>query len=116
MGKSDVIASMFAAIDARRFDDLEHYLDPQVVYERPGYEVYAGISALLVFYKSVRAIREGIHAIEQILCSEDSAMCYGRFQGMGKNGAPINIGFSEIYAFQDNRIKFRRTYFFQPAV
>lgn len=116
MEKNNVITGMFSVIDAGRFDDLEHYLDPQVVYERPGYEAYTGLPALLVFYKTVRGIREGTHSIKRILCDESSAMCSGHFEGVSKDGILIDIGFSEFYSFNGNRIKFRRTYFFQPAV
>jgi len=118
MKTEQLIARMFKSIDANALDELVHVVAPAIVYERPGFAQVSGIEAFLDFYKRVRIIQCGRHDLQHVVCEGATAMSCGHFKGQLKNGAPVDIGFSEVYRVDPVRsaIVFRRTYFFQAAV
>jgi ketosteroid isomerase-like protein len=110
------IVGMFQKIDTRDWDGLSSFFRPDVVYERPGYEPIVGLDALLHFYREVRVIAAGRHALSDVVVGESSAACWGRFVGKHKSGEELDERFADVYTFADGKIKTRASYFFRPAV
>jgi ketosteroid isomerase-like protein len=110
------ITELFQAIDTSNWEELNRLFHAEVVYERPGYEPFSGVERLLQFYKHERVLASGQHSLECIVTDENHAACWGRFVGLKKDGTPVNERFSDVYTFEDGRIRTRRSYFFRPAV
>jgi ketosteroid isomerase-like protein len=111
-----LIAELFRAIDTRDWMALKEIFDPDIVYERPNYRPCAGIAQLLHFYQHERVIAAGEHRIEQIVIQDDHGVCWRRFVGVTKDGAPADELFADVYIFERGKIKMRRSYFFRPAI
>jgi ketosteroid isomerase-like protein len=111
-----MIMEMFRAVDTREWNDLQKFFDVRSVYERPGYETFVGIERLLKFYRDERAASEGTHFIEHIVVEGDCAACWGRFEGVLKDGSIINERFADVYTFADGKVRTRRTHFYRPAL
>lgn len=118
MKRDHAIRRMFEKIDAKEFEALSAWIDPQIVYERPGFDPVQGWDAFLNFYRHIRIIDSGIHVLDKILVAGDTAMSNGHFIGKKKDGTPVEVGFSELYRFNEapENIVFRRTYFYSKAV
>lgn len=112
----DVVRAMFTAIDGCRFDALRQVMHPDAVYERPGYQAFSGIGEIVDFYENTRVIRDGRHSILEFVAGTDSAMACGHFLGRKKDDTEVDIHYAEIYRFKDNKIAYRRSYFYTPAV
>jgi len=97
----ELIVNLFEAIDSSDFKLLVKYFDKNIIYQRPGYHDLIGIDKLLHFYQYDRIIVSGKHLIEL---------------GIHKNGSQLNEGFADVYSFENNKIKTRRSYFFRPAI
>jgi ketosteroid isomerase-like protein len=108
--------SLFDAIDSSDLKLLVKYFDKDIIYQRPGYQDLIGIDRLLNFYQYDRVIASGKHLIEHIVVTEDYGSCWGQFVGVHKNGSQLNEGFADVYFFENNKIKTRRSYFFRPAI
>ena len=116
MVNEDVVRKMFMAIDGCRFEALKELMHVDAVYERPGYSAFSGIDEILDFYQNARVIRDGNHAIVDFVCGGDSAMACGHFLGRKKDDTQVDIHYAEIYRFKDDKIAYRRSYFYTPAV
>lgn len=113
---STVITELFLAIDRRDWNAFAELFHPDIVYERPGYDAFSGIERLLRYYREERILAAGEHYIERIVIDDDYGACWGRFVGVKKDGTPADVLFSDIYCFEQGKIKTRRSYFFSPAV
>lgn len=113
---STVITDLFHAIDARDWNAFGRIFHPEIVYDRPGYESFSGLERLLKFYRDERILASGSHYIEQIVIENNHGACWGRFIGLKKDGTPADVLFTDVYSFEQGRIKKRRSYFFRPAV
>jgi ketosteroid isomerase-like protein len=116
MANEEVVRKMFTAIDGCRFEALTELMHPDAVYERPGYQAFDGIGQILDFYQNTRVIRDGCHAILDFVGDGSSAMLCGHFQGRLKDDTSVDIQYAEIYRFRDDKIAYRRSYFYTPAV
>ena len=112
----NLIIDLFRRVDGRNWNDLQESFSEEVVYERPGYEPLVGRERVMRFYREERVIAGGDHLLQQIVVDGESAACWGRFVGVHKNGSPIDEGFADVYTFDGDRIKTRRSYFYRPAV
>jgi ketosteroid isomerase-like protein len=112
----ELIVNLFEAIDSSDFKLLVKYFDKNIIYQRPGYHDLIGIDKLLHFYQYDRIIVSGKHLIEHIVVAEKYGSCWGQFIGIHKNGSQLNEGFADVYSFENNKIKTRRSYFFRPAI
>ncbi|MEM7581412.1 MAG: nuclear transport factor 2 family protein [Cyanobacteria bacterium P01_A01_bin.80] len=111
-----LIVSLFDAIDGRDWKSLVNKFHEDIIYERPGYKILIGIDRLLHFYQYDRIIASGKHHIEHIVATENYGSCWGQFIGVHKNESEINERFADVYSFEKNKLKTRRSYFFRPAI
>jgi enamine deaminase RidA (YjgF/YER057c/UK114 family)/ketosteroid isomerase-like protein len=112
----DRVVSMFADIDAARWERLSDHFTTDCIYERPGYEPLVGIDSLLGFYRDVRIIGSGAHKLTGVSATEGTGVAWGRFQGASRSGETLDERFCDVYAFRDGMICARTTYFFRPAI
>jgi ketosteroid isomerase-like protein len=110
------IEGMFAAIDARDWTALPTFFHPAMVYERPGYEPFAGRDRIMRFYREERVILRGRHTLDGTIAENDRAAAWGRIEAVHTDGRPIALGFADVYLFEQGTIILRRSHFFVPAV
>jgi hypothetical protein len=111
-----IIRKLYRAVDECRWTALAEFFDEKVVYERPGYPPIVGLADLTNFYEHVRVIGSGDHQIEDIIVEGPTATCWGRFVGKRRDGAPVDEQWSDVFRFEGEKFRFRRSYFFRPAV
>lgn len=111
-----IVEELFAIIDERRWDHLADVFEADCVYERPGYGAIRGVDELRRYYQSIRVIENGEHHIDKITCSDNWVVCFGSFAGVSRTGEPLRERFADAYELERGRIRFRRTYFFRPAI
>jgi ketosteroid isomerase-like protein len=109
-----IVRAMFQAIDARNWSHLGNVFAEDCRYERPGFPVCDGLTAILYFYENVRPIHTGVHTIENITSEGSCTYASGAFSGFLKTGSPINLQFADMYLFRQKHIRSRRTFFFTP--
>lgn len=112
----EVIMEMFRAVDAREWKVLSKVYHTGTVYERPGYGPFVGFERLLKFYRDERAVKNGRHFIEHVVVDGECAACWGRFEGVLKDGSKVNERFADVYTFAEGKVITRRTHFYRPAV
>lgn len=112
----DLVSRLFRVIDARQFDRLGEVFTPDAVYHRPGYDPLVGLPELTHFYREVRVIAAGGHAVDQVVAGDGVAACWGTFRGADRAGKVLDEPSCDTYAVRDDRIAVRRTYFFRPAI
>lgn len=114
MSDKDLITTMFAIIDDCRWPELATVFDADCVYERPGFAPIVGVTSLQAFYAHHRPIERGVHRVDALI-AEDASMCaVGSFDGVLRDGSPIQLRFSDFYCLRDHRVSWRRTFFFTP--
>lgn len=111
-----LIRELFDRIDARDWSGLAQVLDPEIVYERPGYEAFRGIDRLLHFYEHERVIEHGEHMLTAVVMDGDHGACWGRFRGVSRTGETLDEAFADVYRFSDGKIRTRRSFFYRPAI
>ena len=113
---SAIIRQLFEIVDARCWDDLVLVFHPDVVYERPGYDPLSGFGAVDDFYRNRRVLARGSHIVEGIAVEGDKGAAWGRFVGAKHDDTPVDERWADVYTFDDNKIRTRRSHFFRPAV
>lgn len=116
VSRHTLVHEMFRVIDGRDWDRLPEFFAAEAVYERPGYEPFAGLERLDRFYRHERVIASGRHLLEAVVMDGDNAACWGRFVGVHKDGSPIDESFADFYRLAENRVVHRKSFFFRPAV
>lgn len=112
----ELIVTLFRAVDSSDWSLLVKCFDKNIIYERPGYQPLIGLDKLLNFYRNERIIASGQHQIEHIVIEDNYGACWGEFIGRHKNGSQINERFADVYSFENDKFKTRRSHFFRPAV
>jgi uncharacterized protein len=107
---------LFAAIDGRDWRALEALLDPNATYERPGYAPLVGAEEIMYFYRHVRIIRSGRHEVHGVIEGRNMLNHYGRFQGLAKDGTPLDVLFCDVCQVSSGLLRHRRTFFYVPAI
>ena len=110
------LRAMYAAIDANAWSALEEFLDPEVVYRRPGYAPLDGAAEVLHFYRHVRIIGSGTHTLRSIVAGPTELASFGVFVGHARDGTPLREEFADYFQCRDGRVVGRQSYFFRPAV
>jgi ketosteroid isomerase-like protein len=113
---SETVRLLFKAIDESDWGMLRKLFHEDIVYERPGYPFLTGIDRVLEFYQHERIIADGKHHLERIIVDNQTMACWGRITGLLKDGKEVNEGFADVYECEGGKVKFRRSYFFRPAV
>jgi hypothetical protein len=111
-----LVHELFQAIDGRDFERLREVCHPDVTYARPGYEAFQGIERLLKFYREERVIASGNHLLRAALINDTHGACWGRFVGTHRDGSDIDVEFADTYELEDGKIRFRKSFFYQPSV
>jgi ketosteroid isomerase-like protein len=111
-----IIARMFGIIDGRHWPQLGAVFDEGCIYERPGFETIHGLASLRRFYELIRPIEQGQHFVETLIEEEDGVCASGRFEGVLRNGSPVQLRFSDLYRLRGSKICQRTTFFFAPLV
>jgi ketosteroid isomerase-like protein len=114
--RRQTLLAYFQAVDANDLDQALATFDDEVVYERPGYPALLGIGSLRRFYEEERVIARGRHTIEGLVIEGEDGAAWGRFEGFSWRGEPLAEWWSDVYRFKDDRIVFRRSHFFRPAI
>jgi ketosteroid isomerase-like protein len=113
----EIVRSYYGLVDAGLVTELVALFDAECVYHRPGYAAIRGRSALEDFYRNVRVIVDGRHAMDLVLVDGDRVAVTGEFSGTLRDGSTTAVGFADFFTFgRDDRIRERRTYFEVPAV
>lgn len=107
---------LFEAIDGRDWTALESMLDPTATYARPGYAPLVGAEQVMHFYRHVRIIRSGKHEVHGVIQGLNMLNYYGRFQGVAKDGRPLDVSFCDVCQINGGLLQHRRTFFFVPAI
>jgi ketosteroid isomerase-like protein len=110
------IVGLFRSVDSRDWTGMLTAYHEDARYERPGYPPLMGHVEILNFYAQVRALAAGEHRLERIIVTGDHAACWGTFVGLARNGRSVEEMFCDVYIFEEDRIKTRRTFFFRPAI
>lgn len=112
----ELIVTLFRAVDSSDWGLLVNCFDKNIIYERPGYQPLIGLDELLKFYQYERVVASGKHQVEHIVIEDNYGACWGQFIGLHKNGSQIDERFADVYSFENNKFKTRRSYFFRPAI
>lgn len=113
---NELVRTVLTVIDARDWPRLATLITPDIVYDRPGYPTLCDAEELLHFYTHVRVVGQGRHRLDSLLTDERTGFCWGHFEGVTRDGAPIAEVFADWYEFADGRISRRRTFFYRPAI
>lgn len=108
--------TLFGAIDKMDWFRLRELLAPEVIYERPGYKPLIGLDQVMHFYRETRNVSIGSHIVERVAGDGSNLACHGRFNGMSKEPAPLVVEFCDFYVFSAGLLKYRKTFFYVPAV
>jgi uncharacterized protein len=111
-----LVTDLFAIIDGQHWERLGEVFDPEVRYERPGFEPILGIDSLETFYRKDRIIASGRHEVEQVVCDVAAVACWGRFRGESRDGEVLDELFADTYLIRAHLIVRRRTFFYRPAI
>lgn len=110
------LRTMFTTIDAMDWDALPGFFHPTMVYERPGFPPLIGLDRVLRFYHDERKIVSSAHDVERTVVADGRGAAWGRVSCVLPDGARTELGFADIYEFDDGLIRLRRTHFFVPGV
>ncbi|MDQ3761703.1 MAG: nuclear transport factor 2 family protein [Actinomycetota bacterium] len=110
------LRAMFATIDAVDWDALPQFFHAEIVYERPGFPPLCGLDRVLRFYHNERKIVRSTHHVEGTVVQDDLGAVWGRVGCVLTNGTETELGFADIYHFDRNLVRLRRTHFFVPGV
>lgn len=114
--RDELIHGLLSVIDRRDWHELGRLVTDDICYDRPGYATIRGVADFLEFYRHVRIVADGMHKIERLLTNETQGFCWGRFEGMSKSGTGISATFADWYEFDGDRVRRRRTFFYQPSI
>lgn len=108
--------TVYQVIDRCDWPALEDLLHVDVIYERPGYDPLIGRDRVMRFYREERKVASGRHELHGVMQERDRAVCWGQMRGTLRDGSPAEVGFADVYSFEDGKVRTRRSYFYQPAV
>jgi ketosteroid isomerase-like protein len=91
-----LIIDLFQAIDSRDWNALGTIFHPEIVYERPGYKRFEGISQVMRFYEHDRNLVSGKHDTECIIVNGNTGACWGRFTGVKKDNSNADERFADL--------------------
>lgn len=110
------LRAMFATIDAMDWEALREFFHPEIVYERPGFPPLRDLDRVLSFYYDERKIARSVHHVECTVVRDDRGAAWGRVGCLLADGTETELGFADIYHFDRDLIRLRRTHFFVPGV
>ena len=111
---SEIVRQYYELVDAEKVDELLALFHQEIVYERQGTPDIVGMAAMRRFYEQERVIAGGRHSIVSVLADGDWVAVRGSFAGVLKNGAEVELRFTDWHRFRDGLIDRRETLF--PSV
>lgn len=115
MSESTIIA-LFRIVDGHEWHELPSVFHSDVMYERPGYSLFCGLTELSTFYRHTRVLAAGRHVLEGIVSDGCVGASWGEFIGVTHEGTPVRERFADVYRFDEGKIIQRRSHFFRAAV
>jgi len=110
------LRAVFGAIDAQDWDAMSAFFHPEVVYERPGTRTVRGVDDLMLFYRAERKVTRSAHHIEGTVVQDGRGAIWGRADCVLADGTHTTIGFADVFEFDEDLIRLRRSHFFVPGV
>lgn len=111
------VGRYYELVDAADVSALIDLFAADAVYQRPGYEPIVGHEGLNRFYRDQRLIAHGRHTVTEMVVHGDSVAVQGRFHGVLRSGAEVELRFADFFHLTPELTFSRRdTYFFQPLV
>ncbi|MCH8614231.1 nuclear transport factor 2 family protein [Arsenicicoccus dermatophilus] len=110
----ETVRRYFELVDAGETEALVQLFAPDATYERPGYPPITGHEGLRAFYGGERVIESGRHTLTHAVVAGDEVAVQGTFRGVRRDGAPLDLRFSDFYTLDGDRIVRRTTYFYAP--
>lgn len=107
---------VYQVIDRCDWEALEGLLHVETLYERPGYDPLIGRDRVMRFYREERKVASGRHELYGVMQERGRAVCWGHMRGTLRDGSPAEVGFADVYSFEDGKVRTRRSYFYTPAV
>jgi uncharacterized protein len=111
-----LINETYAIIDTAAYSRLEEVFDPNVVYERPGFDSIFGLVALREFYFTLRDVSTGTHELFEFFECERGVATYGEFHGRSKKGRKLHEQFVDVFLFGRDLVVARKTFFFRKGI
>ena len=107
-----LVEQMYDAIDRNDADALVELMCPDVIYERPQTAPLRGRDAIRAFYVHERRIPSGQHALEHVAIDGGCGAAWGVFTGVRSDGTPVSLRFADVFTFENDRIRARRSHIF----
>lgn len=106
----EAIERYYEYVDREAYDELFDLFADDVTYRRPGQEPIEGIDEFRRFYREVRTIERGTHAVDELIDDGETIAARGRFDGT-LDGQQVEFGFVDVHRFNDDgEIESRWTY------
>lgn len=106
----EAIKRYYEYVDREAYDELFDLFADDVTYRRPGQEPIEGIDEFRRFYREVRTIERGTHAVDELIDDGETIAARGRFDGT-LDGQQVEFGFVDVHRFNDDgEIESRWTY------
>lgn len=115
-GTDELISNVYKSIDREEWDQLGIYFHENIVYDRPGYQSMQGYSEVSEFYKRSRLVSKGVHTVIKLVTQGEYCFYSGMFEGTLKNGKDVQLEFADYFEIADNKVIYRKTYFYTPMV
>ncbi|MCI0183930.1 nuclear transport factor 2 family protein [Sulfoacidibacillus ferrooxidans] len=109
--KEQNIRRYYQAVDAHDLDTIYSLFSDDIVYERAGSPVIAGIIEFKKFYESERQILIGQHTLLDVIADDHGVAVRGIFNGQLKNGRNVSTKFSDIFIMSGDKVQQRYTFF-----
>lgn len=111
------VRTYYQLVDAGRTEELVALFDDDCTYDRPGYPQIRGKRALEDFYRTVRVIADGEHALADVIKDGNRVVAVGRFDGHLHDRTAVSVGFCDYFVMAPSgTILARRTYFEAPSI
>lgn len=111
-----LIRQYYEAVDKNDLEELLSLFTQDCSYARPGFPVMKGHDDLRRFYSRERSIASGLHQLHLVAQRDQDVAVFGAFHGVLRTGQEVEVEFGDRFTARQNRIAFRQTYFFVPAV
>ena len=96
----EAIRDYYEYVDSEAHEELFELFAEDVVYHRPGQDPIEGMDDFEEFYREVRAIERGTHAVLDLTIEDDTIAVQGRFTGV-LEGQQVDFGFADVHRFDD---------------
>src|SRR5262245_15493618 len=107
-----LVERMYDAIDRNDADALVEVMCPDVIYERPETAPRRGRDAVRAFSFHEGGLSGGRHAPGHHAIEGGCGAAWGAFAGVRADGTPVSLRFADVFTFENDRIRARRSHIF----